>query len=69
MKINPGYWRFCVRLWRRETAEKLRWRIAWMIPRSIALLVFVRVYSAAGDLGPDDEYQRVYQIWQSGAGR
>lgn len=63
-----GYWRFCVRLWRRETAERMRWRIAWLIPRSIALLVYVRVTSATGD-APGKEYSRTYKAWEAGAGR
>lgn len=68
MKYRLGYWWFCVRLWRRETAEALRWRLAWMLPRSIALLAFVRVSAASGD-APGPEYNRAYKAFEAGAGR
>lgn len=66
--LRLGYWRFRFRLWRHETADKVRWRVAWLLPRSIALLAFVRVYSATGD-APGPEYSRVYKAFEAGAGR
>lgn len=63
-----AYWRFRFRLWRRETADKLRWKVAQLLPRSIALLVFVRVYAASGD-APGPEYVQAYRAWEAGAGR
>jgi hypothetical protein len=63
-----GYWLFCLRLWRRETAERLRWKIAWWLPRSIVLLCFVRVYSCTGD-SPGPDYERVYKAFEAGKGR
>lgn len=56
-----GWWRW---FWN----EELPMRVAWMIPRRVALWVFVRVYGC--DLqAPGPEYVRVYKAWQSGAGR
>jgi hypothetical protein len=63
-----GYLWFRFRLWRRETGERIRWRVAWLVPRSIALLCFVRVHSASGD-APGDEYSRAYRAFEKGAGR
>jgi hypothetical protein len=68
VKLEPGYWWFCLKLWRRETVEHLRWKAAWWLPRSIALLAFVRVYSASGD-SPGPEYGRAYDAFKNGAGR
>lgn len=49
--------------------DNLRWRVARLIPRKIALLVFVRVF-AEGDPGPDylDVYERIYRAWECGTG-
>lgn len=66
--MTVGYWRFCFRVWRHETAETLRWRIAWWLPRSIALLAFVRVSACTGE-APGPEYVRAYHAFDSGAGR
>lgn len=63
-----GYWRFSFRCWRHETAERLRWKIAYAIPRKLALIVFVRVFSATAE-GPDASYEDVYKGWENGAGR
>lgn len=68
-KDRLGYWWFCVRLWRREMLERLRWRAAWLMPRSIALLCFVRVCSASGDDPGSITYDRAYKAWKDGAGR
>lgn len=61
--------RFSLRLWRRETADKVRWKIAWLLPRSVALLAFVRVASATGQAPDDVTYQSAYKAWEAGAGR
>jgi hypothetical protein len=53
---------------RRELVEVLCWRLAWLLPRRIALLVFVRVYAATGD-APTDDYAKVYKAWEQGAGK
>lgn len=68
MRETLGYWRFLFRLWRHETADKLRWKIAWMLPRRIALLAFVRVYAQSGD-APGPEYERAYKEWEAGGRR
>ena len=68
MKSKFGYWLFVVRLWRHERANKLRWKIAWMLPRSIALLAFVRVYSASSDCA-EEAYDRCYKGWEAGNGQ
>lgn len=66
--LRPSYWRFHVRLWRHETAEKIRWRVAWWLPRSIALLAFVRVYASTQD-APGPEYEAAYKAFEAGRGR
>ena len=48
--------------------DSLRWKLAWMIPRKIALYVFVRVYSATSDI-PGPDYERCYKGWELGAGK
>lgn len=53
----------------REMREVARWKIAWALPRSIALLCFVRVCSASGDEPGDITYESAYKAWQAGAGR
>lgn len=68
MRERFGYWRFCFRLWRHETAHKLRWKIAWLLPRSIALLAFVRVSASTGE-APGSDYANAYKAWEKGAGR
>lgn len=52
------------RVRRHFQADDLRRRIAWWIPRKIALWVFVRVYACIGEVGPD--YDRVYHTWERG---
>lgn len=67
-RMDFGYWRFRFRLWRHETAERIRWRCAWLLPRSIALLAFVRVYACTGN-APGSEYDAAYKAFEAGAGR
>lgn len=59
---------FACRLWLHETADRMRWRIAYLLPRSIALLAFVRVASASGDGPSDVTYVSAYRAWEKGAG-
>lgn len=66
--MRISYVTFSVRLWWRESIEKLRWRIAWLIPRKIALLCFVRV-SASTREAPGPEYSNAYRAFEQGAGR
>lgn len=54
--------------WHWLRTEKVPMAIAWTIPRSIALWVFIRVYGADGS-APGPEYVRVYNAWTAGAGR
>jgi len=63
------WWWYCLRTWPYRLAERLRWKIAWLVPRSIALLVFVRVYSASHKEAPGPEYCRAHDEWMNGAGR
>lgn len=53
---------------RHLTVDAVQWRLAWWVPRKIALYVFIRVYACTGD-GPDDSYSRIYKAWEDGAGR
>jgi hypothetical protein len=66
--LTLAHFAFRFRLWRRETVDRWRWKLAWMVPRSIAILVFVRVYSATSD-APGPDYIRAYRAWDAGAGR
>lgn len=66
--MDLGYYRFCFRLWRHETIEKIRWRIAWLLPRKVALLAFVRVMGCTGE-PPGPECERAYKAFENGAGR
>ena len=61
-----GEWWYHVR--RHWTADAINWRIAYFIPRNIALLCFVRVYSVTGE-APSREYVEIYKAWEKGAGR
>lgn len=45
-------------------------KIAWMLPRDVALWAFVRVYVAGNPNGsPGPDYINVYKEWQKGAGK
>lgn len=67
-RFRPSFWRFSLRLWRHEAADKIRWRIAYLLPRSIALMAFVRVYASTMD-APGPEYVAAYKAFQLGDGR
>lgn len=58
------------RVSRHFEADRLRWRAANLIPRKIALLVFIRVF-AHGDPEPNhlDVYEKIYAAWERGASR
>ena len=58
-------WWFHVR--RHLTMDAVCWRLAFMVPRRIALLVFIRVYAWTGDV--PDEYSASYDAWANKAGR
>ena len=47
--------------------ERLVWRIAYLLPRPIALIAFIRVYAVLGTCGED--YKSAYDAWERGAGR
>lgn len=63
-RVRGEWWWYVGRHFR---ADAIRWRIARMVPRSIALLVFVRVF-AEGDTGPDhlDVYEKICMAWEAG---
>lgn len=60
---------FLFRMWRHDTAEVIRWRIAYCLPRSVALLAFVRVASATGEDPDEIRFASAYRAWEKGAGR
>lgn len=64
-----GWWWFLIRVRWHGTAERLRWRIAYLLPRTIALMAFVRVCSASGDDPADIRYESAYRAFEKGAGR
>jgi len=61
-RIRGEWWWYVSRHFK---TEAIRWRIANAVPRSVALLVFVRVF-ANGDPGPDhlDVYEKIYKAWE-----
>ncbi len=63
--IRREYWWHASR---RVSLDALCWRLAWLIPRRIAYLCFVRVYASSGE-GPGPEYTAACKAWESGAGR
>lgn len=69
LRFRLGYWRFSFRLWLGDLRERLIWRAAYLVPRSIALIVFVRVCGATS-LAPDEiTYVNAYKTWAAGAGK
>lgn len=40
-------------VWRHFWREAVPLRIAWLLPKRVALLAFIRVYSVIGRVGPD----------------
>lgn len=62
-----GYIRFRLRVWLHQTRTALTWKLAYLLPRSIALIAFVRVYSVIGDCG--DDYSRAYIAFERGEGK
>lgn len=67
--VSLGYRWFCVRLWFWELPNRLAWRLAWLLPRKVALLAFVRVCAATGEGPSDVTYESAYKAWEAGAGR
>ena len=53
-----------VRRWFTDIPMKL----AWMLPRKVALWAFIRVYACDGD-GPGPEYSQKYDAWERGLGK
>ena len=70
LRRRLGYRLYSVRYeWRHFWRETLPWKLAWLVPRKIALFVFVRVYGATWKDCPGDEYGIVYKGWEQGNGR
>lgn len=68
-------WRQQLSLWADPfTYPIARWwrdwpmRIAWWLPRRVALWAFIRVYVADGS-APGPEYIRAYDFWDKGSRR
>lgn len=67
-----GWVRFYVTFWwparvRWFVRESLPWALAYLLPRKVALLAFVRVYSVLGECGED--FKPVYDLWAGGHGK
>ena len=61
--FTEWYWK-----WRyKELKNKIIWKVAYLLPRSIVLVCFVRVYSVLGNFS--DDYQKAYQAFENGVGR
>ena len=58
---------FRLRLFIYKFKDRLFWYIAYLIPRKIALICFVRVYSTLGSFSED--YELAYDAWESGKGK
>lgn len=54
------YWWHVERHLRRDAIEQ---RIAFLLPRRIALWAFIRVYAHGVD-APGEEYARIYDAWE-----
>ena len=64
-----GYYWWSFKLWVRELSSRAAWKLAWLLPRKVALFAFVRVSSAA-ILAPDEStYEVCYKAWERGAGK
>ncbi len=61
--------RFALHLWLHDVLDRLSWWLAYRIPRDVALLVFVRVYTAGNREAPGPEYERAYKAFAQGDGR
>lgn len=61
-----GYLWFRLRLWCRETRSALIWKAAYALPRSVALIAFVRVYAVLGTFSSD--YDNAYKAFEAGEG-
>jgi len=64
VSIRNDWWIYPIRRWFRDIPMKL----AWMLPRSVALWAFIRVYACDGDC-PGPEYEQKYKAWERGEGR
>lgn len=58
-----GYRWWILKYWAKRQPDRCAWWVANHLPRRIALLTFVRVYSAWGECGPD--YEHVYKAWEA----
>ena len=47
--------------------DNLCWKIAWLLPRRIAYLAFIRVYASSGE-GPGPEFKTALDAWEAGKG-
>ncbi len=59
---HVGYQWFKFRHWIACQRRDFPWRVACWLPRSVALMAFVRVYSVLGECGP--EYKAIYDEWE-----
>lgn len=57
-----------VRAWWYAVKEATPRKLAWMLPRQVALWAFIRVYSASID-SPSRDYVRACDGWSQGNGR
>ena len=64
-----GYQWFKVRIWCRGLPDRLSWRLAWLVPRKVALYCFVRVCGATGDDPGNITYDSAYRAYDAGAGK
>jgi hypothetical protein len=60
-KIANDFWTYPIQRWWRDWPM----RIAFWLPRSVALWAFVRVYAADG-LEPGPDYVAKYRFWEAG---
>ena len=59
-----GYLWFSLRLWFRERPEIVAWWIAQHLPRRIAYLAFIRVWTAGHDGAPGIDIARICKNWE-----
>lgn len=63
-KLLKIKWAYQERAMIRRGVEWLVWQAAYLLPRRVALITFVRVYAETME-APGPDYERVYRCWEA----
>jgi hypothetical protein len=66
LSYEVRYRRAALRRWLFD--DGLPMKLAWLLPRRVALWAFIRVYACTGDC-PGPDYSKCYKAWEAGAGK